>query len=554
MRRSPRSVVPAVLLALTACHEAPPQLTAPAPGARVGGDALSPVVAAEGEYTVVFDGNPVGHGPIPLAPVSDGPHRLAVRDAEGRTLDEREIFIDRTPPTVRVLRPAPVGPFGTAPGEATAVVVEGRDAGPMTEVTATGVALAPGELGRSSGTLPLPAQGPLEVVVQAVDAAGNRAEARVSSTPGVLRWQSPMPVEPGDWSAHLLSDDSVLLALGEAAVAIGPDGRERYSLETPGRVLVEAAALPDASVLLRLLNPATPAAAEVQWLDPDGHARIWNRPEAVPLALSHLAGVPFVAWRNGEVAEAGRAPAPWPPATYAGVPLPFEPRRLVTWGDAVVAVGPANVALLTAKGHEPRTFPLTGEAEVVVSGGTLYIADTTGLRIIDTPDQVEPRQVVTVPVNHTCPVPPNGLAYTDPTHAEYRREADLPPRAASNLPPGAAWSADHCVAIGGNLVVSLAGDLAPLVAPGPVRTAQRVGDRVLALLTTEPPRAVVLTPGQSAYEVPLTSLANIIRAVPLPDGLLVSGLAAARPDKALLVRLALPLPPPPVAQKTPPVP
>jgi hypothetical protein len=527
-------------------------LTAPAPGAHVGGDALAPAIAAEGDYTVVFDGQGVGRGPIPLTTVADGPHRLAVRDAEGRTLDEREIFVDRTPPAVRLLRPAPVGPFGIAPGEATTVEVEVRDAGPLAQVTANGAPLSPGKPGRWTGTLPWPAQGPLEVVVQAVDAAGNRGEARVSSAPGLLRWQAPMPVEPGDWSARLLSDDSVLLALGEAAVVIGPDGRERWSQETPGRVLVEAAALPDASVLLRLLNPATPAAAEVQWLDRDGRAVGWNRPEAVPLALSHLGGVPFVAWRNGEIAEAGRAPAPWPPATYTGMPLTFEPRRLLSWGETVVAVGVSQVALLTSTGRAPTTLPLAEGGQVLVSGDTLYLADSTGLRILDRPDQVEPRHVVTVPVGHPCAVAPNGLAYTDPTRAEYRAEADLPPRAGPTLPLDAEWSADHCLAFRGPLIVHLDNTSPPVVAPGPVRTAHRVGDRVLALLADAPPRVAVIAPGRVTVEVPLTALANVIRAVPLPDGLLVSGLAAARPDKAILLRLALPMPPP--AQKSAPVP
>ena len=528
-----------VFLALTACREAPPRMDSPAPGARVGGDTLAPGVSAEGDYTIVFDGQGFGRGPVPLIPVADGPHRLALRDGRGQTFEEREIIVDRTPPGLRILRPAPVGPFGVATGEAVRVEVEALDAGPLGAVMANGVVLTPGPYGRFSGSLPLPADGPLTVTLSATDAAGNRAEAKVESTPGLIRWQVPMPVEPGDWTARLLSDDSVLIALGDAALVVGPDGRERWTSEAPGRVLVESLDLPDASVLLRLLHPSTPGAAEVRFIDPSGKAVVWNRPEAVPLALATLGESPYVAWRVGESAEGGRAPGPWPPIAFSPTPLPFEPHQLVPWRQHLVAVGGSRLAILDSRGEPGFQMEIAPGARAVPSGDTLYVVDTTGMRIIDRPDITEARRVSSQAVTHACPLPPNGLAYAFADRTEVRATADSAPNAGPVVSARSTYSDDDCVAIQDPILVPVVGDLAPLPTTGPIRAVQRVGGRLLAVLGTEPPRAAVLSPLGPAFEQPLDGLANIIRTVSLPDGLLVVGLSSVRPDKAVLMRLAL---------------
>jgi hypothetical protein len=549
LRRARLVAGASLLAALNACREPPPRLSSPAAGARIGGDALTVTVDASGAYTVTFDGVGHGTGPVPLEHVGDGPHRLAVRDAEGRIHDEREIYIDRTPPTLRLLRPGPVLPYGLAPGAAVEVVATVADASPPLTVTSGAETLKPDADGRYRLRAVL-GPGPLIVELSARDAAGNGATARLEAAPGLVQWQAPMPIEAGAWTGERTADDAVLLGLGEAAVVIGPDGRERFGIEVTGHVLAEARALPDDGALLRLLHPVNPEAARVERIEGDGRRTAWSRSGGIPLALAAAGAVPFVAWRTNDGPQLARAPLPWPPAGPVFSPLPCEPRRLrpAPGGDALVATCADSVVVLSLDGAVLGDAPIGPDETVVVQRDAVSLGSpTAGLRALPAKSGATASTVDTTPVRALCAHsgPVGGWLAAVGVDGTVRRFRDAQPLAGGVTPwprgVPVEFDVEGCAGRHGATLYPV--DAPPRTLPGPIAGVVRVGGRHLAVVEGEPPQAFVVGPveghGDGLEAMPLTPLAAVNRVVVLPDGLLVAGPAAARPDHGLVLRLTL---------------
>lgn len=547
MRRARLVAGASLLAALNACREPPPRLSAPAAGARIGRDALTVTVEAPGVYTVTFDGVGHGTGPVPLEHVGDGPHRLAVRDAEGRIHDEREIYIDRTPPTLRLLRPGPVLPYGLAPGAEVEIVATVADASPPLTVTSGAKPLKPDADGRYRLRAVL-GPGPLIVELAARDAAGNGATARLEAAPGLVQWQAPMPIESGAWTGERTADDAVLLGLGEAAVVIGPDGRERFGVEVTGHVLAEARALPDDGALLRLLHPVNPEAARVERVEGDGRRTAWSRSGAVPLALAAVGDVPFVAWRTNDGPQLARAPLPWPPAAPTFTALPCEPRRLQATpeGLSLVATCADRVVALSLDGAVLGDAPVAADEAVAVVDDTVYLGSpTTGLRALPAKSGAVASSVDATPVRGLCARsgPSGGFVAAVGVDGTVRRFRDAQPLAGGAITwprnGSVALDVEGCAGRHGTTLYRV--DAAPRTLPGPIAGVVRVGGRHLAVVEGEPPQAFVVGPGdgEGLEAMPLTPLAAVNRVVALPDGLLVAGPAAARPDRGLVLRLTL---------------
>ncbi len=527
--------------ALLGCREAPPRLVAPAAGARLGGETLAVEVRAPGSYAVTFDGVGHGRGPVPLEHVADGPHRLAVRDAAGRVHDEREIYIDRTPPAVRLLRPGPVLPYGLVPGQTVEVVVDVTDASPPVTLT-HGEPRTPDADGRYRFRVVL-GPNPLTVEVSARDGVGNRASARVEAAPGLVQWQAPMPLEAGAWTAERLTDDAVLLAFGEAAAVIGPDGRERFGVEVDGHVLAEARGLPDDGALLRLLHPVNPGAARVERVEPDGRRIPWSRPESIPLALGVHGKTPFVAWRTPDGPVLTRAPLPWPPAAPTAADLPCEPRALRSTPDgaALLATCSDRLLLLDEAGAVRRDVPLEPGDVVATLGSTVFVGGPNrGLESFSTAGEAAPMRLDAAPVRAMCGLtsPAGGRLAVVGLEGTVRRDPDgRPVDGPVTLPRDVAVDPTACAGWRGERLYPLDGP--SRVLPGPIVGARRIGERHLVVLAGEPPSALVVGPGEALETMALTPLATANRVVALPDGLLVTGPAAARPDRGLGVRLTL---------------
>jgi len=285
----------------------------------------------------------------------------------------RDAALPPEPPSLSIRSPAAfASPLAVSHGSVPVRVVAERAA----TVRCNEVSLKARGPGRFGGEVPVSAS-PEGIVVTCEALGPTGLGARDTRTVRAVseRFAVGMTPEPGAWFVERTDDDDLLVAVGDGAVRLSPEGKERWA-HAPKGVTVGAVSTVDGGALLRVVGGgADGRGAVVLRIGAQGNAEaVPGAPGGWPLALVRLEGAPFLVERRvGSTvlmrldAEAG---------SRAEVPLPFEPTRTFT-RDAAIALEGAGPTLLFSEALEPvepAASAVVAAPAVSIQGNEVFVA------------------------------------------------------------------------------------------------------------------------------------------------------------------------------------
>lgn len=284
----------------------------------------------------------------------------------------RDAALPPEPPSLSIRSPAAfVSPLAISRGSVPVRVVAERAA----TVRCNDAPLQPRGPGRFGGEVPVGASP--EGIVLACEALGPTGlGARDTRTVRALseRFAVGMTPEPGAWFVERTDDDDLLVAVGDGAVRLSPEGKERWA-HAPKGVTVGAVSTVDGGAFLRVVGGgADGRGAEVLRISAQGSAEaVPGSPGAWPLALIRLNAASFLVERRAGSAALVRLDAE--PGSRAEVVLPFEPMRAFEREGALVLEGPGSTLLFSQalEPVEPPAVAVIAAPTVSVQGNDVFL-------------------------------------------------------------------------------------------------------------------------------------------------------------------------------------